>query len=205
MITVEEAGTALRDATDWFVRELGRADDGADLTVMAGPLEWSCWMTLDHVADCQLAYALQLASGTPDDYLRVNGAADTEDYVHFTRDLGVRGVQAALPPFAGLLRAQALVAPAETRAFHPFGTSDPAGFAAMGTIEMLLHGHDVLTGLGLTCDLPEKPAAAVLRRLFPDAELHDAGPASTLLWATGRAGLPDRERVTAWRWDGRVR
>ncbi|PWS39536.1 glyoxalase, partial [Streptomyces sp. ZEA17I] len=26
---------------------------------------------------------------------------------------------------------------------------------------------------------------------------------TVLLWATGRAGLPDHPRRTAWRWDGR--
>lgn len=205
MITVEEAGRSLRDATGWFVRELGRAGADADLDVAAGTLDWSCWETLDHIADCQLAYALQIASGTPDDYLRVHGAAGTDDLVRLVRDLGVAGVRAALPAFAELLYAQALVAPTATRAFHPYGTSDPAGFASMGTTEMLLHGYDVLTGLGLDCTLPETPCGAVLRRLFPDTSTHEAGPGPTLLWATGRADLPGRDPVTAWRWDGRVR
>lgn len=205
MVTVDESSAALRGATDWFLGELARDDGDADLDVPAGPLDWSCWTTLDHIADCQLAYGLQLASGADSDYLPVYGAADTDDFVHFVRDLGVPGVVAALPAFAGLLRGVALTAPADTRAFHPHGTSDPAGFAAMGTTEMLLHGHDVLTGLDRPRELPDAAAAAVLGRLFPGVEVHDSSPGQTLLWATGRADLPGRDRVTEWRWDGRVR
>jgi hypothetical protein len=33
--------------------------------------------------------------------------------------------------------------PAEVRAFHPSGQADPAGFAAMGCVEALLHGEHI--------------------------------------------------------------
>ena len=204
MVSVDEAVTALRMATTWLVDELESAGP-ADLDVPAGPVEWSCWATLDHVADCQLGYALQLASGAPDDYLRVDGGSGSEDFVHFVRELGVSGVRTALPAFAELLCAQASVTSADTRAFHSYGTSDAAGFAAMGAVEMLLHGHDVLGGLGRDCELPAEPAQTVLARLFPDVAAHGSGPARTLLWATGRDDLPGRDRVRTWRWDGRVR
>jgi hypothetical protein len=203
MVTVDEAVAALRDATTWIDHELEHLGDH-DLSVQAGPVEWSCWTTLDHVADCQLAYSLQIASGCRTDYLPVHGGDRTDDFVHFIQDLGVPGVREALPAFAELLCAQALTASADVRAFHPSGESDPTGFAAMGTVEMLLHGHDVLTGLGRGCRLPETSAATVLSRLFPHVELHETGADATLLWATGRGELPGRERVTQWRWDGRV-
>jgi len=43
-----------------------------------------------------------------------------------------------------------------------------------------------------------------LDRLFPDAP-RDTDPWPTLLWASGRGDLPGRDRLTDWRWDGRVR
>lgn len=202
MTNVNDAVAALRGATSWVQHELEEAGD-PDLTVRAGPVDWSCWTTLDHIADCQFAYALQIASGCRTDYLPIHGGDRGDDFVHFIHELGLPGVLEALPALAELLCAQALVAPANGRAFHPSGESDPSGFVAMGAVEMLLHGHDVLTGLGRSCELPEEHAATVLRRLFDHVELHEAGHGATLLWATGRRDLPGRETVTQWRWDGR--
>jgi len=203
MREAEDDVVALRAATGWVVTELGEHPD-TDLSVRAGPVDWSCWTTLDHVADCQLAYALQVASGYTDDYLPVHGGGHTDDFVHFQHERGVPGVTEVLPAFAEVLCATALAAPGYVRAYHPFGESDPAGFAAMGAVEMLVHGHDVLAGIGRTVALPESPATSVLRRLFPHVEMHDAGAGPTLRWATGRTDLPGRERVTRWRWDGTV-
>lgn len=201
MVGVYEAVSALRGSTRWVRQELERIGTG-DLAVRAGPVEWSCWTTLDHVADCQLGYALQIASGCRTDYLRVHGGDHADDFVHFIPELGIPGVTEALPAFAELLCSQALAAPEDVRGFHPYGESDPTGFAAMGAVEMLLHGHDVFTGLGRQCDLPAEPASTVLDRLFPNLEPHQDGPGPTLLWATGRVDLPGRERVTKWRWAG---
>lgn len=204
MVKLSDAVEALRTATEWLRTELEGIADG-DLSVNAGPLRWSCWTTLDHVADCQLGYALQVASGASSDYLAVHGGADNDDFVRFIRGLGVPGVVDALPAFAEVLCATALAAPHDRRAFHPFGESDPVGFVTMGATEMLLHGHDVLSGLGRRADIPAETSAVVLDRLFPHVERHPDGATATLLWATGRGDLPDRPGVEAWRWDGTVR
>lgn len=71
----------------------------------------------------------------------------------------------------------------------------------MGIAETLVHMHDVAEGLGLTWAPPPDLCGRVLARLFPDA------PAGTdrwvtLLWATGRAELPGRPRLTEWQWHG---
>ncbi|MEV0821272.1 hypothetical protein [Nonomuraea rubra] len=58
--------------------------------------------------------------------------------------------------------------------------------------------HDLAEGLGLTWNPPDGVCARVLARLFPDAP-RDTDPWTTLLWATGRAGLPGRPRLTRWR------
>jgi hypothetical protein len=87
------------------------------------------------------------------------------------------------------------------RAYHGFGVSDPEGFAAMGVVETLVHTGDLADGLGLAWDPPAALCARVLHRLFPDAP-PDTDPWRTLLWATGRAELPGRPRLTSWRWYG---
>ena len=84
-----------------------------------------------------------------------------------------------------------------SRAWH-WGACDPAGFAAMGVAETLLHTYDIAQGLGVSWLLPAERCAAVLRRLFPDAPPGD--PARVLLWSTGRADLDGRPRLTSWVW-----
>ena len=71
----------------------------------------------------------------------------------------------------------------------------------MGTVEVLLHLHDVADPLGLAWDADPDVVRRVLDRLFPDAPT-DGHPWLTLLRITGR----DPEvPVPEWRWDGSVR
>ena len=103
---------------------------------------------------------------------------------------------------AGLLAAAVDAAPPDARAWH-WGPCDPAGFAAMGVAETLLHTHDITLGLAVPWQPPQRLSALVLRRLFPDAP---AGAApEVLLWMTGRGELPGRARRTSWSWRGRSR
>ncbi|AKU18999.1 hypothetical protein VV02_16380 [Luteipulveratus mongoliensis] len=177
----------------------------ADLHRQAGPLTWTCFETLDHVGDCFMGYALQVTSRSPDRYLALEGIDRGVDFIHFPVELGVAGVVKALQPLSELLAAAVLIAPPDARAFHNYGVSDPAGFAAMGAVEALLHGHDVLSGLGGVPALPSDAVEVVLERLFPAVERHADGPEATLLWATGRIELSGRGRVDSeWTWDGTV-
>ena len=92
----------------------------------------------------------------------------------------------------------------QVRGWHPTGMADPAGFAGMGCVEALVHGHDIAQGLGLVLDPPREVCTRVLARMFPHAvaELADLDPWTALLWATGRIALPGRPRVAHWRWHG---
>ncbi len=82
-----------------------------------------------------------------------------------------------------------------------YGTADADGFAAMGVVEALVHTHDILEGLGIRDFEPDPELCDhVLDRLFPHVPRAGAAPWPTLLWATGRAALPDRPRQTVWRW-----
>ena len=104
---------------------------------------------------------------------------------------------------AELLRLAVSAASPERRAWHPNGTSDPEGFAAMGVVEMLVHTYDITRGLGLEWTPPSELSAPVLARLFPGAP--PGNPSGVLLWCTGRAALPNRPRLDRWRWDSTVR
>lgn len=82
-------------------------------------------------------------------------------------------------------------------AWH-WGPCDPAGFAAMGVAELLLHTYDIARGLRLPWRPPPGLCAPVLSRLFPDAP--QGPPTEVLLWSAGRIALPGRPRRASWSW-----
>ncbi|MFD3417367.1 maleylpyruvate isomerase N-terminal domain-containing protein [Streptomyces decoyicus] len=176
----------------------------------AGTLEWDCWETVEHLSDDLFAYAVQLAPRKPPlegnvpfvwESRRPGGPANA---VHADRAAGPEGLLQVLEASGALLVAMVRTMPPQVRAHHVFGVSDPEGFAAMGTVETLVHTHDLAEGLGLAWNPPADLCTRVLARLFPDVtETADAW--RTLLWATGRTELPGRPRRTTWRWYGEVR
>ncbi|WP_045864245.1 DinB family protein [Streptomyces sp. WMMB 714] len=179
----------------------------ADWRVRAGSLEWSCWDTVEHLADDYFGYAAQLgprrpplSSGVPFAYTprEAGGPGNT---VTADLDAGNEGLVQVLEACGAMLEAMVRTAPAEVRAWHPYGVSDPEGFAAMGIVETLVHLHDVAQGLGFPWDPPAGLCERVLHRLFRDVRT-DAAPWPSLLWATGRSELPGLPRRTSWRWDG---
>ncbi|MGW6269936.1 hypothetical protein [Streptomyces sp. NPDC055060] len=176
----------------------------------AGTLEWDCWETVEHLADDLFAYAAQLGPKQPPltgevpfvwEPRRPGGPANA---IHADRAAGPAGLLQVLEASGALLIAMVWTAPPATRSYHGFGVSDPEGFAAMGVVEVLVHTHDLAEGLGLAWTPPADVCGRVLRRLFPDVATGD-DPWTTLLWATGRAELPGRQRRTSWRWYGEPR
>ncbi|WP_354639937.1 maleylpyruvate isomerase N-terminal domain-containing protein [Kitasatospora camelliae] len=167
---------------------------GADWSVPAGPLEWSCRTTAAHVAHDLLGYAGQLTGLPQDGYLpfdlRVSEQAAPGEVLRVVTACG------------GLLACALAAADPGVRAWH-WGPCDPAGFAAMGVAETLLHTHDITTGLGLPWRPDAEPSAGVLARLFPDAPPGE--PAEVLLWCTGRGELDGRPRRTSWSWRAAVK
>jgi hypothetical protein len=91
-----------------------------------------------------------------------------------------------------VLASMVRTSPAHVRAFHPAGTADPEGFAALGCNEALLHGNDIAQGFGLSLDPPRDVCRRVLARLYPQAptEFADTDPWTSLLWTGGRTELP---------------
>ncbi|MFD7551383.1 hypothetical protein ACFV0R_20500 [Streptomyces sp. NPDC059578] len=200
-VDAEDVTTAVRLSVD----ALATAGD-RDWSARAASLDWDCWETTEHLADDLFAYAVQLGPRTP--------PLDTEVPFSFTpsrpggpalavradRAAGPAGLLQVLEASGALLAAVVHTSAPGTRAHHVFGVSDPEGFAAMGVVETLVHTRDVAEGLGgVDWKPPADLCLRVLARLFPDVTV-GADPWRTLLWATGRAKLPDRARRTAWRW-----
>ncbi|MEU4565013.1 maleylpyruvate isomerase N-terminal domain-containing protein [Actinoplanes sp. NPDC023936] len=180
---------------------------GADWTVPARDLDWSCHATAAHIAHDLIAYATQLTGRPAGDYLPL----DLTVRPSATPDEVLRVISAC----AGLLGVALRACGPEVRAWH-WGPTDPSGFAALGVNEILLHTYDIAGGLGLDWQPPATLCAEVLDRLFPDApSFTDAPPfrevppgepasvppgdaASVLLWCTGRTALPGLPRRTSW-------
>lgn len=184
---VEGCVALLRTATgaDW------RGPDWEKAT--AGRLEWSCRYTAEHIAGDLIAYAGQLAGRAQNAYFPFD--------IAFDDGTDNSGVLEVIWTTGALLAAAVRTTPREVRAFHPypFRSANREGFAAMGTAEVLLHTHDIAEGLGLTYRPDPELAEFVLTRIFPHVR-PDASPWLTLLWATGRGDLPERDPVTDWRW-----
>ncbi|MET9050901.1 VOC family protein [Streptomyces bacillaris] len=202
-VTADDVTTAVRLAVDALA---GAPAEGWDAP--AGTLEWTCWETVEHLSDDLFAYAVQLGPRTPplDGEVPYRWAPERQggpyNAVFADRAAGPAGLLATLEASGALLASMARTTPPEVRSYHGFGVSDPEGFAAMGVVETLVHTHDVAAGLGLDWAPPAALCDRVLARLFPDAPA-GGDRWTVLLWATGRAGLPDHPRRSAWRWDGR--
>lgn len=162
---------------------------------LAGDLEWSCHRTGRHVADDLFSYASQILAQPLDDYLPVDAVV--------ADDAAPQDLLRCVVMCGEMLRLAAATTGSDARGWHPYGSSDPGGFAAMGVVEVLVHTYDIACGLGLGWTPPDSLCKPVLERLFPGAP---AGPPSAvLLWLTGRTPLGDRPRRTTWRWDSSVR
>jgi len=163
---------------------------GRDWSVRAGGLDWTVSEVVAHIAQSLYFYAADLVGGRV-----LNDALEVK-------------VRADRPPEAllGVVRSGATVLAAtldacdeHTRGFHPAGSPDPSGFAAMACDELLVHTDDAARGLGLAFEPDAHLAAHVVRRLFPWAP-HDQRSWPTLRWANGRAPLGDRPRLEHWQW-----
>ena len=161
----------------------------ADWNVRAGPLDWSCWTTAAHVAHDLLAYAGQVVARATAGYLPYDLVTAPD-----ASPQQILSIVEACGRFLGNAVDNASGGPV---AWH-WGMTDAAGFAAMGIAEVLLHTYDISQGLGVTWLPPDSLARLVVARLVPDAP--PGGAAEILLWATGRADLRGRQRVTDWVW-----
>ena len=158
-----------------------------DWSVPAGTLEWSCWKTADHTVDCVFSYALFLASRRqegypPFDLLRALPEATPADLVE--------GLHAVVR----MLRAVIVTSPPGTRAVLTRTTDgDASDFAPRAAHEMILHGYDVCSGLGVRFEPPRDVSRRLLLHtnawLPSGADSIETSDAwSDLLARSGRAG-----------------
>ncbi|WP_371619300.1 GNAT family N-acetyltransferase [Streptomyces sp. NBC_00454] len=163
-----------------------------DWAAPAAGLEWNCHDTAVHMSSALTNYATQLTGRESEDFVPFGIVPDP--------GTGPDGLIEILTTTGGLLSATAAVADPGFRGWHPYGSAGADGFVAMGVVEVLLHTHDILGGLGVHDwePGPELPAR-VLDRLFPHTP-RENDPWRTLLWATGRGELPGLARQTVWRW-----
>ncbi|MFV5996857.1 VOC family protein [Streptomyces sp. NPDC056231] len=171
----------------------------------AGTLQWDSWETVEHLNDDLFAYAAQLGPKKPplDREVPYRWGADRKggpaNAIFANPDAGAVGLLQTLEASGALLTAMVRTTLADVRSYHVYGISDPEGFAAMGIVETLVHTHDVVRGLDISWVPPADLCDRVLARLFPDAP-DDTDRWTVLLWSTGRAELPGRERVSSWKW-----
>ncbi|MFE7751416.1 VOC family protein [Streptomyces sp. NPDC057428] len=201
-VTADDVTLAVRLAVDTLAES--PADDWH---IPAGTLEWDCWETVEHLSDDLFAYAVQLGGRTPppDREVPYRYAPEREggprNSIFANPEAGTSGLLQTLETSGALLTAMVRTTPSHVRSHHVFGLSDPEGFAAMGVVETLVHTHDVASGLSLSWSPPQDLCDRVLARLFPEAP-DDEDRWAVLLWSTGRADLPGRDRVTSWKWHG---
>ena len=105
---------------------------GADWHVPVPGLEFTVAAVVAHAAESPLWYSVDMWSGREDAAFQMKVLADASNSALLT----------SLVAASRALAAGVDAAPAGTRGFHPFGSPDPAGFAAMACDELLVHGDD---------------------------------------------------------------
>ena len=180
---VRAAAAVCRDALSGLV--------DLDWSIRAGPLDWSCRRTLEHIPSAQLFYASHLALPANDRLPRARGGEE---------QLTVAELLLSLEVNAAILEHVLRAAPPSTRSFHPAGMADPSGFAAMSCDEILIHTADISAGFEVDFKPPEELCGRVLARLFPWVQTN-LGYWESLLCANGRIDLPGvGPQDVNWRW-----
>ena len=204
---MEPTAGDFRTITDDLAGRLAELpDDAWDKPALE--LDWSCRETVAHVMDDFAFYALQLSGRNPprDGYVALLDPPPWRPggpQILFWPDpaTGPAGIVSCFDAAAGLLYAVTSTTTHTHRGYHPAGTSDASGFAAMGIAEAVLHGFDILAVHGVGYRPDEAVLRRVLNRIFPAARRTD-DPWQDLLHASGRT---PETRGRKWRWDSSVR
>jgi uncharacterized protein (TIGR03083 family) len=188
---------AAGDTCHGFLKKAADADWSAPVP----GLDFTVTSVVAHAANGPVWYAVDLWSGP---------SGDAAFDLKMQRAPSNTALLASLRSAARVCAASVDAAHAETRGFHPAGSPDPSGFAAIACDELLVHTDDAARGLGLEFSPDRTLAGRVLARLFPWHEPGD-DPWRTLLWANGRIDLPGQPNQKGWtlhcaplsEWDGK--
>jgi uncharacterized protein (TIGR03083 family) len=161
-------------------------------TAAAGTGTWDAWHTAEHLGDTLVSFAAQLVARPVSRFVRFVAVADQGASADDVLEMALTG--------SGLLGAALRTTGPDVRAFHPAGVADPEGFAAMGCLEVLVHGEDVARGLGAAVHPPRDVCERVLSRLFPHVAdlVTGVDPWDGLRWATDRLELPGLPSQAGW-------
>jgi hypothetical protein len=181
-------GADVRRAARWCADALmtQRGDWGTTVP----DLTWTVRQAVAHAAQACIWYAVDLSAGDADLCTwepHVKTESEPPDLV------------STLLALADVLGSVLDSVPAAQRGYHPFGSADSSGFAAMGCDELLIHTDDALRAFGVAAVPPSDLCDMTVRRLFPWAPT-DVDPWSALRWANGRIALPGLPRTDRWRW-----
>lgn len=199
-LTADDLRIAVRSCTTALTPLADR-----DWSVRAADTDYTCRRMLDHLVDCMLFYAASLATHAS------GPVGDIRD--GSPNDASITELLVAFGGAGAILAAVIEGAPRHVRAYHPAGSADVEGWAAMGCDEVLVHTHDLVVSLGGHADVPDALAARIVARLFPWAPAGFGG-FETLLWCNGRRALGPHDRLDpdwSWQcaplaeWDGTVR
>lgn len=145
--------TDLLAATE-FVLDALRPVTDRDWSVRAGSLEWDIAFTVAHVAGSMTKAATYLAAAaTTWSPLVISGdTRATNDQLLDGVEVSARGLAFVAAHVEG-----------SSRGFHAWGMGDAAAFLARGANEVLVHGWDVASGLGIAYDPPPQVCAPIVR------------------------------------------
>ncbi len=119
----------------------------ADWSTRAGVLEWSCWQTVDHMVDCLFSYAMQIGARAQSGYLPFEELHAKLEATPLDLVSGLRSVTA-------LLVAVVRDSPGTVTASDGVLELGLAEWCARAAYELVLHTHDVVSGLGRDLDPP---------------------------------------------------
>jgi hypothetical protein len=126
-----------------------------DWSVRAGTLDWNCSQTADHMVDCVFSYAMQLAARASSGFLPFHELHALPEATPL--DL-VQGLRAVAEIFVAVLRC----VPEDAVSSDGVLELEVNDWAKRGGYEVLLHTHDVLTGLSAVFVPPAEMCAWIL-------------------------------------------
>jgi uncharacterized protein (TIGR03083 family) len=164
-------------------------DDDPRWSAVAAPTDWTAFRTVEHISDALVFYAGLVARRARERHGFVRNGRDAPASVQLD------DAQAAAAILAAVLRDLG-----DERALHPSGLADASGWAGMAVTELLVHGYDAASALGLTLEFPPEVCARTLARVFPWIEVGERDPGMALLAATGRIATEADSAPVDWWW-----
>ncbi len=122
-----------------------------DWSVRAGGLDWTCLAAADHAVDCVYAPAFFLASRRVDTFPVAGSNLELGE--HATPEHLVESLQIATRLLVSLVAATETDVRAVLFRRGPL-LGAPHDFLPRAALELILHSHDVCTGLGVAFDPP---------------------------------------------------